>query len=483
MPEIPTAPSDRLRGPDAGGAQPRAGWILDSRSDLLLFVVPPALIIPLAALLQRHVPVLTIAVLVAGLGSIGHHLPGLLRVYGDRELFDRFRTRFVWAPVALVALCLWFASRDLDGLRVVILVWGVWHGLMQVHGFLQIYERRGLPGSGGSPRLDVAMCITWFVGGILNSPGRMQQLFERFYLSGGPPVAGAAIDAFTLAWNGLTLTTTLVFVAHLLVGLQRGTPVRWMKLAIMASNFGFWWYAMGLDEVILGVAMFEVFHDIQYLGIVWAVNRDRLDARVRFARVVQALFRPRWFERVVYVALALGYGTLALASGGIDASGAVGLVGASSLLHFYYDGFIWKSRLANAPPPRATGLGDRLRAGFPHAAKWGLGAVLVGSLAFAESVNAPDRPRFATAIAGSFPRNADVHHKAGVMLWGSGRRTEGIEHLREAARLEPDNAQFHWNLGGALDQEGLHQQAIEAFATAERVDPEYVARRRLRDPD
>ena len=35
---------------------------------------------------------------VAAFASIGHHLPGFLRAYGDRELFRRFRWRFLLAP-------------------------------------------------------------------------------------------------------------------------------------------------------------------------------------------------------------------------------------------------------------------------------------------------------------------------------------------------------------------------------------------------
>ena len=42
---------------------------------------------------------------VAAFGAMGHHLPGMIRAYGDRALFQRFRWRFICAPIFLS----WFA--------------------------------------------------------------------------------------------------------------------------------------------------------------------------------------------------------------------------------------------------------------------------------------------------------------------------------------------------------------------------------------
>ena len=44
----------------------------------------------------------------------------------------------------------------------------------------------------------------------------------------------------------------------------------------MLTSFGFWWYAnIAVSNLLLGILLFELFHDVQYLSIVWVFNRSR----------------------------------------------------------------------------------------------------------------------------------------------------------------------------------------------------------------
>ena len=52
------------------------------------------LVLPLAALVGSRV----VWLVVMTFGSVGHHLPGFLRTYGDRALFRQHRARFLLAP-------------------------------------------------------------------------------------------------------------------------------------------------------------------------------------------------------------------------------------------------------------------------------------------------------------------------------------------------------------------------------------------------
>ena len=76
---------------------------------------------------------------------MGHHLPGMIRAYGDRALFERFKWRFIFAPLFLLVTCVAFFWWDLKGILLVVFFWGVWHGLMQTYGFCRSTTRkRGL---------------------------------------------------------------------------------------------------------------------------------------------------------------------------------------------------------------------------------------------------------------------------------------------------------------------------------------------------
>jgi hypothetical protein len=44
------------------------------------------------------------------LRCMGHHLPGMIRAYGDRALFERFKWRFILAPLFLLAVCVAFSG-------------------------------------------------------------------------------------------------------------------------------------------------------------------------------------------------------------------------------------------------------------------------------------------------------------------------------------------------------------------------------------
>src|SRR5262245_62908327 len=87
-------------------------WIQSAGFDLVLFVATPLLILPLIALSLWFSRPSELYLYVAAFGALGHHLPGMMRAYGDRALFTRFKVRFLVAPAFLVAVCLYFAFTE-----------------------------------------------------------------------------------------------------------------------------------------------------------------------------------------------------------------------------------------------------------------------------------------------------------------------------------------------------------------------------------
>ena len=62
--------------------------------------------------------------------AMAHYLPGMLRAYGDRVLFRRFRIRLIAAPIFLTAATTWFAYRNLHAVLLLATLWGMWHWMM-----------------------------------------------------------------------------------------------------------------------------------------------------------------------------------------------------------------------------------------------------------------------------------------------------------------------------------------------------------------
>src|SRR4249919_1071810 len=86
---LQTVPSE-----PATAARPKL-WILSSWRDLVLYVGTPLLLVPAFALAQAKWSPDDIYLFVAAFGAMGHHLPGMIRAYGDRALFERFKWRFI----------------------------------------------------------------------------------------------------------------------------------------------------------------------------------------------------------------------------------------------------------------------------------------------------------------------------------------------------------------------------------------------------
>src|SRR3954466_5803312 len=161
--------------PEPTTAARRKLWILSSWRDLVLYVGTPLLLIPAFAPAQAKWSPQDIYLFVAAFGAMGHHLPGMIRAYGDRALFERFRWRFIVAPIFLLAVCVGFYFSDSKANPVILIVfaWGVWHGMMQTYGFCRIYDAKMGSFATISRRLDFATCGVWFGAAVVLSSQRM----------------------------------------------------------------------------------------------------------------------------------------------------------------------------------------------------------------------------------------------------------------------------------------------------------------------
>jgi tetratricopeptide (TPR) repeat protein len=161
-----------------------------------------------------------------------------------------------------------------------------------------------------------------------------------------------------------------------------------------------------------------------------------------------------------------------------------GLLTASALLHFYYDGFIWKMR----EPSVRESLGLRADASkrerfvqsrpiepsgpsaWTHGLKWAAFILPVAWFGLAETRGpalALDRDRM---IVDAVPRSAAARNNLGGALLVRGRIDEAIVQLEQALRLDPANAEAHSNLGVALARRGRVPEAIAHYQEALRLD-------------
>jgi len=459
-------------------------WILDSWRDLILYVGTPLLLVPVFALAQARWSPQDIYLFVAAFGAMGHHLPGMIRAYGDRALFERFKWRFIFTPLFLLAVCTAFFWWDLKGILLVVFFWGVWHGLMQTYGFCRIYDAKTGTFDALTRRLDFAMCVIWFATAVALSPYRLSDTLDTYYMCGGPFIPPSMVQLGQGLILLLAVAVSGLFVAHFcrlwIIG-KRPNPV---KVALLMTSIAFWWYCNNLvANILVGIALFEVFHDVQYLSLVWIYNRNRVEKDSNIGGFMRFVFRRSGSLMGLYVGLVLAYGSVSYINAhiGMDTVKRIltGVVTASTLLHFYYDGFIWKVRerstrqsLGLAGGTADVTLGGVLPSWAWHGLKWVAVFVLpLGALWFWQiHLAIPEVQRQAWVVA-DVPIGAKPHFDYGSALQKEGRLEEAVEQYKIGLQFNPKDAKAHTSLAVALTGQAKFDAAVPHMETALRLEP------------
>ncbi len=461
-------------------------WILDSWRDLILYVGTPLLIIPLFLAAQARWSAQEIYLFVAAFGAMGHHLPGMIRAYGDRALFERFRWRFIVAPIFLLAVCVGFYFWDIktNPVIMVVFLWGVWHGMMQTYGFGRIYDAKMGSFAALTRRFDFTICGIWFAAGVILSPARMTDTLEGLYGCGLPFIAPAGIHALQQTFLFAAVAISILWLANYVRMWVAGTRQNPVKLALFITSIAFWWYCNnGVANILAGIALFEVFHDVQYLSLVWIYNRNRVEKDSSIGGFMRFVFRRSGSLIGLYVGLVFAYGSIGYLNStiGMETLTRVltGIVAASGLLHFYYDGFIWKVRekstrqsLGLAGGTADVTLGGFLPSWAIHGTKWAVAFVIpLGAMWFGKVYRAAPAADRTGYVAADLPTSARAHYNYGAALQQSGRLDEAEGEYNTALRFDPNYAKVYTNLGQLFVSKSKFDEAKRNYEKAIQLEP------------
>jgi tetratricopeptide (TPR) repeat protein len=408
----------------------------------------------------------------------------MIRAYGDRTLFQRFRWRFIFAPIFLIVVCAAFSLWDLKGIVLVAFVWGVWHGMMQTYGFCRIYDAKVGSFAEFTRRLDFALCGIWFATAVLLSPQRMTDTLETYYAAGGPFIPPALLRAAEHGLLALAVAISGVFLVNFVRMWLQGKRPSPVKLVLLVTSISFWWYCNNIvASVLVGIALFEVFHDVQYLSLVWIYNRKRVESDSSIGGFMRFVFRRSGALVGVYIGLILAYGGLSLSKSyvGIDAVKRIltGVVTASALLHFYYDGFIWKVREKSTRQSLGISGGTTnvstngfLPSWALHGAKWvAVFVIPLTALWFSEVHAAHGKLERLASIVSDLPSSVRAHFNYATALQEAERTDEAAAEFSAALRLNPGSAKAHVNLATLLMAKGKLDEAQTHFEQALRIEP------------
>ncbi len=474
-------------------------WILGPGRDLGLFIFPQLLIIPLVLALKNWVSLDNLSIWVLGIGGFGHHLPGFIRAYSDPELFRQFRSRFIIAPIFLTLFCGLFAYLKLDAVDFALVAWGTWHGAMQVNGFFRIYDAKVKSFAKATSTLDWLMCLAWFGLGVWHSPVKSFTFFSHFYISGGPLIPSAGYVGFQHLWEIGTGLITLAFLVNAAWQWKNGCPPSPIKLLSMAVAFSFWWYCMvSLNNLILGIVMFEFFHDIQYNTIVWMFQHQRVANGFSSSKVERFLFQRGTWRILFYLAIIAAYGYIGVVTSYVDfnlpekmttgesaSKWMLRVLAVSAFLHFYYDGFIWRMRNSNTR--KGLGLEDasknpvlefRPTSGLRHALLWCLFVIPLTALGVSQYMGrGPDAKAMYLNITENIPGSWLAHFFTATYFKIDGKRGMAIYHYQKAIENKPEFPMNHMLLADLLFNDGRIEESKEQYRQTVDLEPDNLEAR------
>lgn len=279
-------------------------------------------------------------------------------VYGDRGTFSRRARDFIVAPIltfAIVGGGRAFKGADLGvGISpwmlvlVTVGVWNIWHSIMQRYGILRIYAGRSGQGLEERAHGKRDLALLWSCVLLIAA---LVVVFRAESFAGhknaklllrvlGPLLKGPAPWVILTGSVGITLAAFLRWLRYerrAELSLAERAP----RLLFLASTIAL----LGVFVVhgpIIGYLCFGVAHALEYVAFVHHFGERK------FARDPQNRgFVARWMRRPWVFGVLLSGGLLLLFTLLVDhRRGDVYLVYymGTSLLHFLFDGWIWKVR-------------------------------------------------------------------------------------------------------------------------------------------
>jgi Tfp pilus assembly protein PilF len=401
------------------------------------------------------------------------------------------------------------------------LLWGQWHWMMQVYGFARIYDAKAKPEARTPAWLDRAICLLWFGMCVFVLNEDLASYVTNFYQSGGPTISREVVVWFSRAWLAVTIVLTAVYLANAVRLIRQGHLPNPLKFIFVAVTFVYLSHTSGVvTRPLVGLALFESWHDIQYLAIVWMFNLNRTRQAPEAGAFIRFLFRPRIALVALYVVGCLVFGSLThawtLFRDDRVIRVVISLITATGMLHYYMDSFIWKIREKETGQALGVQSAAPARLGLPlvpvwarHAAMWLLFVIPAALFFVVESKgNVKPAMRVYEDVVAAFPdspmahyqiarelqdmgrlREARVHYERvlslepnmlpahiflGVLLSDQREFAGAREHFERALSIESKNAEVHNNLGIVLDEQG---QLVEAKGHLERsiaLDPQYA---------
>lgn len=283
-----------------------------------------------------------VLVILSAVLTYAHLIAVTPRAYLNREVFESNRNRLTWAPVLL--LIAFFVSPALLVMGgTVAIFWDIHHSAMQNFGLSRIYDMKA--GNDAQTLRKTDLRLNWFlyVGPLAGGAALMTHLHALDRLDGIGLAATARLPG--VLGGHLSLISALAIAAWLLIigwsvldyrkAIAAGYRIPAHKAALVGSTGLVSLVAWGFSSPLVALVAINIYHAVQYFALVWLKEGSRMAALTR------------WSPRRTFLAFCAGcggVGVLYLLATKAETKWLMAPFIACSLLHFWYDSFVWSVR-------------------------------------------------------------------------------------------------------------------------------------------
>lgn len=288
-------------------------------------------------------PAVNLLVGIVGVITFAHLIAVVPRAYLNRDVFGSNRRRLLVVPILLVA-ALWVSPFLLLCAAVLSALWDVHHSAMQTFGLCRIYDIKA--GNGPQTLRGTDLRLNWalYVGPIAAGASLFAHFdsfadFKRFdwtSLATMPGVvagyAGPIHYAAIAAWAG----TLLWSIRDYRVAAAQGYKMPVHKMILLTATGLVSVSAWGFAPPFVAFAIINLFHAVQYFALVWLKEGGRMGAALGRSATLSRFALPLFLSVCAGFGLAYDFA--------LGHSWLIAPFIACSLLHFWFDSFIWSVR-------------------------------------------------------------------------------------------------------------------------------------------
>lgn len=345
-----SAPSQKIK------KDKTAHYIVGARYDWAFFILAPLWALGLGLLLgwtplgTPRYPLFgrsesTLSIF-SGIFTASHLFIVFFRSHGNATIFKTYPKRFVWVPLILFSAMM-LSSWVLIAAFVISVWWDVYHSGLQTFGLGRIYDSKYNADCQTGRMLDYGLNLVLYAAPIFAGVSFADHVvhFQEFYGVGSPKLGALAelLMAQRPVWAWLAAGITVPYLFYYLWAYRnlskRGYVISRQKIALLVSTALCSVWAWGFNPFGQAFFIMNFFHSLQYFALVAHTEQSSLEKRL-------GLSGFEWKKLAIcllIVITAAAYGVWAEFCGESNHT-AFSLLITVSLLHFWYDGFIWSVR-------------------------------------------------------------------------------------------------------------------------------------------